>query len=539
MENLTEHTFDTNWQEAFTKKEFKVKLKREILPPYLLGCRWFAAKSGPIKQYEIETALRYSYNQKVYFLIFVEVVFYTANTENYFLPLALTEEDVDQKSKIAKLNFTSGETGYLVDALFLSEFRESLFLNIAQRNAVNVGSGSLFFERGPNLQAIGKKEIVSSMLSAEQSNTTLVYNDLYYLKIYRKLFRDTNPDYEITKFLTKKSNFKNVPEYSGAITWGLEDSFKVSIGLMQKKIENEGDAWNFFLKKTHEYFKRVSRKQVKIELLPKIELYKPTTIQNLPLIYIELITLEVLSKVELLAKRTAEMHHALFSEKVDKNFAPIAFSEDYRVWLLNKLMYQLDNRVNLLENNLDRLSPKSKAFAEQFLENKGKVKAAILNFNEELLNSSRIRIHGDYHLGQVIMQDDDFYILDFEGEPESTIRDRKVKQPPLKDVAGMCRSFHYAVYATVFKHAEYGMGEEEMAEAGGRFYRAIVGIFLNTYIKTAMELGLNIGYNKEINFLLRYHLFEKAIYELGYELNSRPDWVVIPLKGISQIINND
>jgi trehalose synthase-fused probable maltokinase len=538
MDNPIEYKLGSTWSEALNSKEFRRLLKTEILPKYLFTCRWFGAKSGPIKQYELETRLDYKYKENHYFLLFVEIVFYTANTENYFLPIAFTKGEVEPKSVIAKLE-VEGEQGYMVDALYLPDFRESLFTNISKKAQIEVGEGSLFFERGPSIEKIDADKISSKILNAEQSNTTLVYNETYYLKIYRKLFRDTNPDYEITKFLTKKSNFKNSPEYSGAITWGQEGSFKVSIGLMQKKIENQGDAWTFFLQKTHEYFRRVSRKQVNINLLPKIELYQPTTIQNLPLIYIELITLEVLSKIELLAKRTAEMHYALFSEKVDKNFAPISFSEDYRVWLLNKLMYQLDNRVNLLEMNLDKLSDKSRAFAEQFLENKGKVKGAILNFNEELLNSSRIRIHGDYHLGQVIMQDDDFFILDFEGEPESTIRDRKVKQPPLKDVAGMCRSFHYAVYATVFNHDEYGLSEEDMTEAGGRFYRAVISIYLNTYIKTAMELGLNIGYKKEISFLLRYHLFEKAIYELGYELNSRPDWVVIPLKGISQIINND
>jgi len=538
MENQNQLTVQLDWKDALTSKEFRRILKNEILPKYLFSCRWFGAKSGPIKQYELETRLDYNYKKQHYMMLFVEVVFYTANTENYFLPIGFVAEPEDEKSIITKINF-NGVEGFLVDALFLSDFRESLFVNIVNKSVINVTDGFLTFEKGPNIEKISADKITSNILNAEQSNTTLVYNNNYYLKIYRKLFRDTNPDYEITKFLTKKSNFKNSPVFAGSITWGKEDFFKVSIGLMQEKIENQGDAWPFFLQKTHEYFKRVARKNVNVNLLPKIELYQPTTIDKLPLIYIELITLEVLSKVELLAKRTAEMHYALFSEKADKAFAPIGFSEDYRVWLLNKLLYQLDNRINLLENNLNKLSEKSRAFAEQFLENKGKVKSAIINFNEELLSSSRIRIHGDYHLGQVIMQEDDFFILDFEGEPESTIRDRKVKQPPLKDVAGMCRSFHYAVYATVFKHEEYGLTEEVMAEAGGRFYRAVVSIFLNTYINTSMDLGLNIGYKKEISFLLRYHLFEKAIYELGYELNSRPDWVVIPLKGISQIINND
>ena len=114
-----------------------------------------------------------------------------------------------------------------------------------------------------------------------------------------------------------------------------------------------------------------------------------------------------------------------------------------------------------------------------------------------------------------------------------------MKQPPVKDLAGLCRSYHYAVFATVFNALPKKMDRETATELGGRLYRIITGLSLERYTETAMEGGLNIGYAKEIDFLLRYHIFEKAIYEIGYELNSRPDWVIIPLKGIIQILNND
>jgi maltose alpha-D-glucosyltransferase/alpha-amylase len=153
------------------------------------------------------------------------------------------------------------------------------------------------------------------------------------------------------------------------------------------------------------------------------------------------------------------------------------------------------------------------------------------------MKSERIRIHGDYHLGQVLVNGDDFYILDFEGEPESTIRDRKVKQPPLKDVAGMFRSFHYAIYATIFNNADkYPYEQEDLFKAGELLFKYMVGTFLETYIEKAQNENLNIGYSHEINFLLKYCILEKAVYELGYELNSRPRWAVIPLRGIQTIM---
>ena len=138
-----------------------------------------------------------------------------------------------------------------------------------------------------------------------------------------------------------------------------------------------------------------------------------------------------------------------------------------------------------------------------------------------------------------MVQNDDFYILDFEGEPESTIRDRKVKQPPLKDVAGLFRSFHYAIYATIFNNIEhYKHSQNELFEAGELLYKYLIGVFFETYVDEIQKENLNIGYKRERIFILEYTLLEKAVYELGYELNSRPRWAVIPLKGISNIINH-
>jgi len=203
------------------------------------------------------------------------------------------------------------------------------------------------------------------------------------------------------------------------------------------------------------------------------------------------------------------------------------------------LLYQFQNRLNTIENNLHKLDGLALKLAKEFLNNKNIIRKRFVNFDWTKLKGERIRVHGDYHLGQVLVKDDDFYILDFEGEPESTIRDRKVKQPPLKDVAGMFRSFHYAIYATIFNNGEkYIQTQETLFEAAEVLYSYFTSVFLATYMDEILEANLNIGYNQERNFILKYCLLEKAVYELGYELNSRPRWALIPLKGISNIINH-
>ena len=177
--------------------------------------------------------------------------------------------------------------------------------------------------------------------------------------------------------------------------------------------------------------------------------------------------------------------------------------------------------------------------ANEFLEKKNLIRKRFVDFDWTKLKGERIRVHGDYHLGQVLVKDDDFYILDFEGEPESTIRDRKVKQPPLKDIAGLFRSFHYAIYATIFNNIDlYKYDQEHLFEAGEIIYQYLKSVFMETYVTKVQAANLNIGYNQERIFLLKYSMLEKAVYELGYELNSRPQWAVIPLKGISNIINS-
>jgi maltose alpha-D-glucosyltransferase/alpha-amylase len=308
---------------------------------------------------------------------------------------------------------------------------------------------------------------------------------------------------------------------------------------MQEKVANEGDAWVYFKAKVGDFFSKIVEKPSLTKSLQKVALYKPLDIRDLEPELVDLIGYESLKSVKMLAQRTAEMHIAISSHRSNYTFLPITFNEDYVVWLKNRLIYQFDRRLDLIEKTIDALDGLSREYAETFLERKEDIINTILSFDESKLISKRIRIHGDYHLGQVLKQGDDFIILDFEGEPESTIRDRKVKQPPIKDVAGMIRSFHYAIYANIFEiEKEHPKLRNELFEAGSVYYRATVAVFLNTYLNIAMKNNLSIGYAEEVNYLLRYHLLEKAIYELGYELNSRPDWAIIPLRGIMNLLEN-
>lgn len=539
---MEELLINKSWKEIFDEDHpgYK-KLESEILPAYLHQMRWFGAKSSNIKRYRIDHKEAYPLsNKETAYLLFVEIVFQTSNTETYLLPVSLSKELEEETQPICKVKDDDGnERGYLVDAIYTLKFRNSIFKNITNSKKIKLDSGQLIFSKGKVLKGVRQNRVKSEVLKLEQSNSTILYEDNYFLKVYRKIFRDNNPDLELTRFLSERVGFEYSPNFAGSIEWVRSEHYKVSIGLMQQKVDNQGEAWNDTLEEITSFFKRVEELGLTIDDLPKLELYKPISMNQVPVFYKKLVGETMLQKVKKLAVRTAEMHIALFSDKSDRFFSPENFSSDYKVWLFNRIMYMLDYRFSMVEQNINKLKGSARTYAEKFLASKDIIKDRILNFDELNLNSCRIRIHGDYHLGQILLTGDDFCILDFEGEPESTIRDRKVKQSPIKDLAGLFRSYHYAVFATVFQRIDSNLSVDFLTEAGGRYYRLIVGLSLHYYTKKAMEGNLNIGYFSEIEFLLRYHLFEKAIYELGYELHARPEWVVIPLKGLMQILNNE
>jgi maltose alpha-D-glucosyltransferase/alpha-amylase len=524
--------FNTDWKNAFENKEFLKVFSSDILENYIINKRWYGGKASTLKYIEVVDSFKIASKNNTYYGVLLEVNFKESFYQHYFMPLAfMSEEELDTNTIIAPIKM-NGLSGFLVDALHQEDFRKLLFDEIVNSNKKNISK--VKFHKGVKLEE--KEYKTSKFMGVEQSNTSIIYNNTLVLKIFRRIYISTNPDYEISRFLTERMNFKNSPAYMGSISVVLTEG-NITLGLMQELVPNQGDAWQFILGEVDKIFDNLKHKKINSNKLPDIELFKRLKINEVPHEIIDWAGLSIFIRIQTLATRTAEMHIALGSDVHETAFTPTTYNGDYTVWLKNRLSYQFQNRLNILENNLHKLDGLALELANQFLDHKKEIRKLFLDFDWTKMKSERIRIHGDYHLGQVLVNGDDFYILDFEGEPESTIRDRKVKQPPLKDVAGMFRSFHYAIYATIFNNSDkYPYKQEELFRAGEILFKYFVGVFIQTYIDVAQNGNLNIGYRKEIDFLLKYCLLEKAVYELGYELNSRPLWAVIPLTGIASIM---
>ncbi len=525
--------FKTDWATCFEDDHFVKVFSSDILENYIINKRWYGGKASTLKYIEVVDHFKITSKKNTYYGVLLEVNFKEAFYQHYFMPLAfMAKEELDTSTVIAPV-IMGKQTGYLVDALHQEDFRKLLFDNIVKSK--ETPGLKLVFHKGSSIE---KEEYQSSrFMGLEQSNTSIIYNDSFVLKIFRRIYVSTNPDYEISRFLTERMHFENTPRYTGSINLALAEG-NITLGLMQELVSNQGDAWKFMLEQIDGVFDNLKRKKIKVDKLPDIAMFKRLRINEIPPEIIDWVGLSLFLRIQTLALRTAEMHIALGSDIHETAFTPTTYNGDYTVWLKNRMLYQFQNRLNIIENSLHKLDGLALELAHQFMENKKLVRKHFVDFDWTKMKSERIRIHGDYHLGQVLVNGDDFYILDFEGEPESTIRDRKVKQPPLKDVAGMFRSFHYAIYATIFNNKEkYPYEQDELFKAGEILYKYFVGVFLETYIEKAQSGNLNIGYNHEIDFLLKYCLLEKAVYELGYELNSRPRWAVIPLRGIQSIMN--
>ncbi|APY06986.1 trehalose synthase [Winogradskyella sp. J14-2] len=531
----TPYNFDVEWEDLMENKDFVKTFLSDVLEKYIIKQRWYGGKSSKLKYIELAEYFRIQQNEEVYYGLILEVNFTEAFYQHYFLPIAfVSDESFAKDDRILPISIQNQE-GFIIDAINLEAFRKVVFERIL--NAVPKDRTRVQYKKSSNFSDCHYES--SRFMGMEQSNTSIVYNDKYVLKFFRRIYADRNPDYEMSRFLSEKKDFKNTPAYLGSMQIKDHENTNITIALMNELVPNEGDAWDYMLKELHKVFSNLEYKNININRLPHTEPFERLTIRDIPAQIIDWAGLNVFTKIQTLAKRTAEMHIALGSEFEDTSFTPERFNGDYTVWLKNRLLYQFQNRLNAVENNLHKLDGLALELANEFLERKNEIRKRFLNFDWTKLKGERLRVHGDYHLGQVLVKNDDFYILDFEGEPESTIRDRKVKQPPLKDVAGLFRSFHYAIYATIFNNQDkYKQSQEELFKAGEILYQYFIGLFLGTYVVEIQNANINIGYQQERIFLLKYSLLEKAVYELGYELNSRPLWAVIPLKGISNIINH-
>jgi maltose alpha-D-glucosyltransferase/alpha-amylase len=539
---------EDNWKTLF-QKEKRARLEKR-LPDFVADQRWFRSKTRQIRSVSIREALKPKNTLSDALITILEVEFKEGDPETYLLPLMYsTAEKADEffrehpQAILCRLNVKKGDqSGVIHDATIDPDFGMDLFDLISSQKTLKGVHGSLGGKTTKSFKRIPKRDyqqLSPHLLKGEQSNTSMSYGDRYILKIYRRLDEGINPEQEMGRFFErKKATF--TAKLSGFLDYKVGRKEPSTVAILNEYISNQGDAWEYTLDELSRYFEEVLAKRPQVgEYSSSSATILESSYGEIPHMAQELIG-SYIESAKLLGARTGEMHLTLASERQDPDFTPEEFTTLYQRSLYQSLRNLTTNVFQTLKRKIKDIPEEVRPDASMILERKSEIMDLFKKVTSGKFDALRIRCHGDYHLGQVLYTGNDFVIMDFEGEPARSLGDRKVKRAPLRDVAGMLRSFHYAVNVAMFGQRELGMIHDDDL---GYFHQ--LGSFWNYWVSAAYtkEYLATLGISplipeshEEFQTMLDIFVLEKAVYELGYELNNRPGWIKIPVDGMRYIL---
>jgi maltose alpha-D-glucosyltransferase/alpha-amylase len=535
------------WTKIFDKKHRPALEK--LLPPFLQSRRWFGGKARKIKSIWIRDTIPVPHGDTESICAFVSVDYTEGDGELYIVPMTFaTGERAEQverdtpHARLARLTCSDGR-GLLFGAVREPQFASALLDGISRRRRFKGSSGEIACVPTRNLRALRGDEdapLEASLLSAEQSNTSFLYGRKLILKMFRRLEPGVNPDLEINAFLSSETSFHNIPPLAGYLEYKNNAGEVMTLGVLQGWVANQGDAWRYTLDALSRYYEGAATRRLGTltEALPAgnvkqlLELEVPPQASEWIGAYLE--------SARLLGQRTGEMHLALATAPEGHAFAPEPFTPFYQRSLFQSMRNLTVQTFELLRRKVGDLPEPMRVLAQATVEREAEILERFRSILSGQITALRTRHHGDYHLGQVLQTGNDFVILDFEGEPARSIGERRIRRSPLRDVAGMLRSFHYASYAALLGRIESRAVREEDFPAlepwAGFWHKCVSAVFLKSYLETAGSAAYVPNDRDEVARLLSIYLLEKAIYEVRYELNNRPTWLRIPLEGIRQLL---
>ena len=504
-------------------------LERTILPNYLIGCRWFGAKARTIRELRIVDDPLVSPQPGGARHVLIEVNYTEGAAEFYTLPLQIARDEnahrISREAQHAVIAAFANSNAILHDATFDSDYRAEIYRIIREQRKLRARRGEIVGSATAQFAAAEDLSANSSVLRGEQSNSSILFGTQYFLKIFRKLEEGINPDAEMTRFLTERAKFPNVPAFAGTLEYRSGKN-TVVLALIQSAIPNEGDAWRFTLDSVGSYYERVLCRKADLNEIGSTQLIQ------------ELIGGIYPEKARLLGQRTGELHRALASETDEPAFAPEPFNAMAQRSVVQSMRASARRAFELLRKKLDDLPEAFRAEAEEVLAAEKQILAQERRLLEQRSAAHKIRIHGDFHLGQALHTGRDFIFLDFEGEPARPLGERKLKRSALRDVAGMMRSFQYAAYSALWQPAMRHEDVPFLEKWADVWYRDMSSTFLQSYLAATTDAHFIPRNEADLRIALEAYLLDKAVYEIGYELNHRPDWVVIPIRGIKHILKS-
>jgi len=539
----------TETVEKLFRKESRFILEAVLLD-YIRGRRWFRGKARESWALQILDIIPIRSPQCAANLVLIEVEYAEGEPETYILPLTSTPVEQAREiiaeypqAVIARLKpeekYSESES-LLYDALVDKNFCRFLIKAISRRRHFKGRVGEVMASRTRifrNVHGVSEVSLEPVPVKAEQTNTSVIYGDRLILKLFRRIEEEVNPELEIGRFLTEKTEFPYISQVAGALEYYRKRGKITTLAILQSFVPNEGDAWQYtldFLNRNFEYV--LAHPTVQIPPVPEKHLL--FLLKEPPALAQETIGPYLIS-AQLLGRRTAELHIALASASDDPDFATEPFSLIYQNSLYHAMRSFAMQTLQLLRDQLKELPEELRENAQRVLDSEESIVECFQLLRNRKISAARIRCHGDYHLGQVLYTGKDFVIIDFEGEPARPLSERRIKRSPLRDVAGMIRSFHYAAHSALLYQSSLTLKPENLLalERWAQFwYVWVSSSFLMSYLQGVGRTRLLPDDSEQLRILLDVYLLEKAIYEIGYELNNRPHWLSVTLQGILQLL---
>ena len=478
------------------RPEFERALAR-----FLPGRRWFAGKARTIRNVGITdcvplTGGRSSMGARV---LIVKVEFGDGEAEIYSVPLALVEGEraenllVDAPRSVVTRIYRRGDSAVIAEGLTDPEVCRAFLDVIRGRRTLKGSSGGRLAGRPtPVLRASlgGQEPPEPSIFRAEQSNTSVIFGQSLIMKFFRKVESGVNPDLELGIFLGERSPYANTPSVAGSLEYSGDGIHPATLAIVHEFVPNEGDAWQYTLDALGRFYEQALTEGVQQgipapdgqagELIERALAPIPEAVGALVGSYIQ--------SAQLLGTRVAELHAALAADTMDDGFTPEPFTPHYQRSVYQSMRNLTARATQMLRGELPSLDGRARDDAEALLADEQDLLSRFSRLTAGPLNAKRIRCHGDLHLGQVLFTGRDFMIIDFEGEPARSLSDRRVKRSPLRDVAGLLRSFRYASYASLLDQSARGLIEPDSdaarhLETWGRSWSDAVGAaFLGSYL---------------------------------------------------------
>jgi maltose alpha-D-glucosyltransferase/alpha-amylase len=519
----------SRWSDLLDRHN-RPQLERDILPAFLRNQRWFQGKDRQIRTTRVEAAAEFGSINDGSLLAVIAAELSDGSVQRYFLPMAaLWEEFGERRTALLPLTIASlrqfRRSGALIDAIADDDFGRAVVTAMRNERRLPSEAGEIRFERTPSFERQPIPEnLVQRRLGGEQSNTSILLEEYGVLKLYRRLAAGISPEIEMSRYLTETAGFANTPPLLGLIE--VAGAEPMPLGVLFAFIRNQGEAWSATL----DYLRRFLEEALLVPLEQRAiaDATQPVTPDRF---YFTL--------ARQMGIRTAEMHRALCPETgASPGFAPEPITaSDLDRWR-DGARRSAETVLAKLGDRMAELAETARPLAERLLGEADRLRARIDALLPAGIEGVKTRFHGDYHLGQVLVVQNDVYIIDFEGEPLRSLDERRQKSSPLRDVAGMLRSFHYAAETALREMSELRPAAHETLRGSADYWRrAVVENFLGGYLVTMSGCPSVPADERARQDLLDFFTLDKALYEVTYELANRPGWVAIPLAGVLDLVS--